>query len=167
MGHQSYKKSKNASCCYLGQCRMAASIHGLIIIAVILSVASLTMLGCQRQDQREILKARALEYWNLINSEDTIKAYEFEYPVYRKEISVNQYVKRFSPFKHYKEINVSGIKFQPGEETADVRMQVLLEIKPPMGGGPLIKKVEFTDRWIKIDDNFWYHVPKSSKKSHS
>ncbi len=138
--------------------------HRLTIVGV-LSVVSLSLLpGCQRQDQGEILKARALEYWNLVNSEDTIKAYEFEYPVYRKKISVNQYVKRFSPFKHYREINVSDIRFQPGEETADVRMEVLLEINSPAGQGSFVKRVEFTDRWIKVDNNLWYHVPKSSKK---
>jgi hypothetical protein len=146
--------------------RFYVKLYHTLIIVWVLSVVSLALLpGCQRQDPGEILKARALEYWNLVNLEDTIRAYEFEYPIYRKKVSVNQYVKRFSPFKHYRDISVSDIKFQPGEKTADVTMQVLLEIKPPVGQGPFIKKVEFTDRWIKIDDNnLWYHVPKSSKK---
>jgi len=124
--------------------------------------------GCSIKDttknvsDEEILRDRIMTYWGYRIEERFDKAYEFEYPLLRKTVSVVDYIRSFHPTMKWTNAEIQTITKQ--DDAAEVTVKVDTKVKMSVSKVP--KPVEFenkglvlNERWIKIDD-VWYHVPK-------
>ncbi len=103
-------------------------------------------------------------YWGYICNQQFDKAYEFEYPLYRKTVSMVDYIRRFRPNVHWKNASIEKIEMQ--DETAMMQIKVDTDIK--LMSTKMAKKAEITpqvvldEKWIRVD-GVWYHVPQQFK----
>ncbi len=109
-----------------------------------------------------MLRDRVSEYWGCKVEEKFDKAYEFEYPVYRKKVGLTDYIRGFRPAMKWTKAEVQTIEKQ--DETAEVTVKVDTKVniaipKRPKPAEFENKGLELHERWVKID-GVWYHVPK-------
>ena len=61
--------------------------------------------GCAKKEtvrnipDEDVLQERVTEYWAHVIKEDFIKSYEYEDPLFRKAVSMNQYIKSQEPLR--------------------------------------------------------------------
>ena len=104
-------------------------------------------------------------YWGYICNQQFDKAYEFEYPLYRKTVSMIDYIRRIRPSVSWKNATIEKIELQ--DDTAMMTVKVDTDIKMPMSQ-KMAKKVDINtqvamdEKWIRVD-GIWYHVPQQFK----
>ncbi|MFI5294190.1 MAG: hypothetical protein ACHQ0Y_04105 [Thermodesulfovibrionales bacterium] len=107
-----------------------------------------------------MLKDRGTIYWGYICNQEFDKAYEFEYPLYRKTVGLMDYIRRIRPNMKWKNATVGKIEIE--KEAASMTVGVETEVKMMVPKVP--KKVdmnsymELNEKWVKVD-GVWYHVP--------
>jgi hypothetical protein len=105
---------------------------------------------------KEILLNRVDVYWGHKIKQEFDKNYEFEEPLYRKKISLVNYIKGFNTYiVKWNRATAENIKMEDG--TAMVGLKVRVQIKLPG-----IKMQEhdslIEEKWVKVE-GMWYHVP--------
>ena len=110
----------------------------------------------------ETLRESGSRYWGHVCRQEFDKAYEFEYPVYRKAVSAVNYIRRFRPNVTWIKATIEKIEVESENETA--MMTVIVETDINMRVPKIAKKVEISpkvalnEKWVKVD-GVWYHVP--------
>ena len=101
-------------------------------------------------------------YWGYICRQQFDKAYEFEYPVYRKKYTLMDYIRRFRPDVKWKSAAIENIEIK--NDTAMMKVKVDTEVKMAVSRLPkrieIKEQVVLNEKWIKVD-GVWYHVPQS------
>jgi len=116
--------------------------------------------GCAKKEtvrnipDEDVLQERVTEYWAHVIKEDFIKSYEYEDPLFRKAVSMNQYIKSHSEAFKIKEVKIKTVKIE--DNSGDVDLTTKIELRVP-GVKPLVAESERKDRWGKIN-GIWYHV---------
>lgn len=144
--------------------RVCASRKTLMIkgnIPLCIAILCLIILGgCAKKEtvrnltDEEVLQERVTEYWNLTTKEDYIKSYEYEDPLFRKAVGMNQYIKSHSDMYKIKEMKINSVTIE--DNSGVVYLTTKVELHVP-GVKPLVADTERKDRWGKIN-GIWYHV---------
>jgi len=122
----------------------------------LLFLGLLLLAACKSAE--EGLRQRVEEYWHLRLAGDLVKAYEYEYPTFRKKMGLNAYISsRNNPLARYVEAKILAIKF-PEKDVAEVEMEFGIEVKLMGAKKPFTTRFKRTERWVKVDGR-WYHVP--------
>ncbi len=110
----------------------------------------------------EVVRERATAYWDSVIRGDFVKAYEFEFPLYRKQVPAGSYVRQYSnPRIEYRGFEVKEVSLVD-ETTADVSVKTNRALKVP-GAKPFVTDVLTVDRWVKLD-GIWFHVVDRAKE---
>ena len=123
--------------------------------------------GCAKNiiknvSDEEVLKERVQIFWNHRVKEELDKAYAYEYPLYKKKVSLVKYIQHNSgSLMRYNSFEIRDIAIE--EEAAKVRVKVGVKVKVP-GARTFDHETELTGTWVKVNGE-WYHVPGTKKRS--
>jgi hypothetical protein len=110
----------------------------------------------------EMLKERGTLYWGYICRQEFDKAYEVEYPVYRKTVSLVNYIRRFRPDVTWKNATIEKIDLEKEKGTAVITVMVDTDIKVRMSKVPkqidITPRIMLQEKWVKVG-GVWFHVP--------
>lgn len=103
----------------------------------------------------EVLRNRAMAYWNHRINDELDKSYDYEDPFYRKKIGMVNYIKNFSNnAAKWKAANIIDMNMTGDTASLNVNMKVSLNAHLIRGGE--IDTV-IADNWVKME-GVWYHV---------
>lgn len=142
---------------------LSKSISGGCICSVIISVfLALTVSSCALKgkslSQEDMLRQRICAFWDLVVEGRYDQAYEYEYPILRKDMDVNIYSANWSnPLARYRGAQIKSIEFKE-DGLASVKMVFDIALKPPGLKGSSCFKFERPEKWVESDGQ-WYHVP--------
>jgi len=117
--------------------------------------------GCATKEavkvsDEEVLKERVMAYWNLKMHEEFDKSYQYELPLYRKNVTMVSYIKGFNT-RVVKWLGASIDNVKRQDDTAMIDLNVKVKVNVPglkdPGHDSLIK-----EKWVKVE-GIWYHVP--------
>lgn len=137
----------------------------LCLVLAFTVIAAFT--GCSKQKQKTVqdekaaLKGRVTAYWQAKASGDLSKAYDMEYPLLKKEVSRDDYLKNKKMLVKYQDIAIQEVELDKGGNAADIKIKVVARVKPPGAKNTFKAPVVITDHWVKAEDGKWYHVPKN------
>jgi len=134
----------------------------IIVIAVLILGL---FFGCETQktditvkDSKQLLESRLNEYWKAVIEKNFDKAYNFEYPVFRKMVPKENYIKAgLNSRATYVEAEPLEIQINEEDNTALVKMGLTVKLNIPHLKANTIK-IQKKEKWIEVD-NVWYHVP--------
>lgn len=141
-----------------GKRRLIAVLFFLLILFSGCSVKETV----KSKSDEEILRDRVTEYWGYKVEEKFDKSYEFEYPVYRKNVSMSNYIRGFRPSMKWTKAEVQTIAIEDDAAEVTVKVDIKVDMVVPRIPKPVQhenKGMELRERWVKID-GLWYHVPK-------
>jgi len=110
-----------------------------------------------KEDENQILKKRAVEYWNFMinaNPRNAEKMYQYEAPAFRDKVSFPEYIARFRTMKYF-EADVQGVNIEG--EKAKVTVLTTSRVVLPMV--PKRLKETYAESWVKVGGT-WYHFPR-------
>lgn len=129
-------------------------------------------LGCSIKEtvknapDEDILRERVMAYWGYKINEEFDKAYEFEYPLYKKSTTMVSYLRHLNPNFHWRKCEIDAVRIAEDVATVDLKMtnQVALHTHKSPRSEFEFKDVVVKEQWIKVD-GIWYHVPKNFKQA--
>lgn len=96
-----------------------------------------------------------MAYWNYRTTQGFDKSYGFEDPIYRKEVSLVQYIKRLaSDPVRLRGVKIKGVHKKDAVARVDLITRVTVRVR---GAPPLTVNIDRKDRWGRIE-GIWYHV---------
>ncbi len=109
----------------------------------------------------EVIRERVMAYWGYKISEQFDKAYEFEYPLYKKSTTLLSYLRHLNPNYHWKKCEIDAVRIAEDLASVDLKITSKAAIhSPTMPRTELeFKDVMATEQWVRVDGT-WYHVPK-------
>ncbi len=129
--------------------------------AICIAILSLIiLLGCATKEtvrnisDEEVLQERVTEYWGYVTKEDYIKSYDYEDPLFRKAVSMNQYIKSYNEMYKIKEVRRKAVRIEDNSGVVDLSTKIQIHVP---GVKPVVVDTEKKDRWGKIN-GIWYHV---------
>lgn len=139
--------------------------HAVFFFLIIFSGCSIKETVKNAPDE-DILRERVMAYWGHKINEEFDKAYEFEYPLYKKSVNAVNYIRHFNPNFHWRKCEIDAVKI--AEDMAYVDMKMTNEVVIHAAKIPKteveLKDVIVNEQWIKVDGT-WYHVPKNFKQA--
>ena len=109
--------------------------------------------------EEDKLRERVTQYWGYKMNRAFDKSYDFEYPLYRKAVSMVNHIERAT--KNVRLLNVEIADMQIEGDQAAVGLNVKAWISLPQFR--MKKNDSYTsywkERWVKTGDE-WYHLPK-------
>ena len=138
------------------------SIFSVIVsVLMVLTVSSCAIKG-KSLSQEDVLSQRVCAYWDLVVNRQYDQAYQYEYPLLKKEMDISTYLRtRSNPLTRYKEAEIESIEFREGD-VADLEILFKIELSPPGVKKPGVIQVKRSDRWVKVK-GIWYHVSARTK----
>jgi hypothetical protein len=113
-----------------------------------------------RNGSAEDLRGRVETYWQHKTREELDKTYEMEYPLYKKQVTLVNYIKKNSnPLVKVNGFTIENISYD-SDDSAQVKLMTNLTVKAP-GAKPFTHDMVRTEHWARIDGK-WYHVPSRS-----
>lgn len=108
----------------------------------------------------EELRVRIETYWQHKTREELDKTYEMEYPLYKKQMTLVNYIKKNSnPHVKINGFTIENISYD-SDDSAQVKLRMNLTVKAP-GAAPFTHNIDRSEHWARIDSK-WYHVPSQS-----
>lgn len=106
--------------------------------------------------EKEILRERAIVYWQHKMNEEFDKSYEFEAPIYRRKVNLVYYIKGFNTSAvKWKTATIEDIRMEDTSATVEMNLRVRVKV-------PAIQAYEYNslikEKWVKVD-GMWYHIP--------
>ncbi len=140
---------------------------GLCITAIfLLTIFS----GCVTKEARkdvsdeEVLKERVMAYWQHKVRQEFDKSYGYEDPLFRKKISIVNYIKGFNTARAgWSGASIEGLKIEGDSAIVDMKVRVKITVS---SSGNIEQDVALKERWVKVD-GLWYHVPQRFKDRQS
>lgn len=112
--------------------------------------------------EEEVLEARVMGYWNHKINQEFDKSYEYEYPLFRKTVSLVNYIRSFNTGRaSWTRASVERIAING--ENASVEMKIGVNIVVS-SSQKLEHETILNERWVKVD-GIWYHVPAKFRES--
>jgi hypothetical protein len=127
------------------------------LVLVFLSGCSAKTAVVAKEDESQILKKRAMEYWDLmtkINPRNAEKIYQIEAPAFREKVHFVEYTNRFRNMKYF-EADIQGINIEG--EKAKVTVLTTSQAMLPMT--PKKLRDTYVENWVKTGGT-WYHFPR-------
>jgi len=110
----------------------------------------------------DVLRERVGAYWGYVVKEAFDKSYELELPLYRKNVSLVDYLRGINNSVKWVKVEVKGLEITNDVADVEIVMDTKI-IAVPMarrgGGDADMIGLQRTDKWSKVD-GVWYHVPK-------
>ncbi len=135
-------------------------VNAVLFFLIILTGCSIKETVKNTSDQ-EILTERAAAYWGHMCRQEFDKAYDFEYPLYKKTVSLVEYIRRFRPNVTWNNPVIENVRIEDGTASMEVKVETDIKMTTPKAA----KRIEarpvavINEKWIKVD-GVWYHVPK-------
>jgi len=107
--------------------------------------------------EEEGLRDRIVTYWGYKVKEEFDKSYAFEDPLFRKKITMVNYIRSFNTARakwvgaEVEDIKIAG-------DIAEVAMKIKLSITVS-SARDLIQEAPINEKWVKVD-GLWYHIPR-------
>ena len=140
---------------------MKIKIFHLVFFSLIILTGCTIKETVKNAPDEEMLKERGAAYWGHMCRQEFDKAYEFEYPVYKKLVSSMDYIRRFRPNVKWTKAVIEKIQIE--NDTAVMEVMVDADISVTVPKTPkkfeIKPQVRLNEQWIKVD-GAWYHVPK-------
>ncbi len=126
---------------------------------VVLAVAVVFAVGCQKSDPVASLKDRATTYWGLKQSKGWPEVYEkYLDPEAKKTVTKEAFLKRRWLAFDILSYQISDVQMEGDKATVAVDNEVNFPLKTPQGELTFIKKqVNTKDQWVRRDGQ-WYVV---------
>ena len=140
---------------------MKIKIFHLVFFSLIILTGCSIKETVKNVSDEEMLKERGAAYWGYMCKQEFDKAYEFEYPVYKKLVSNTDYIRRFRPNVKWTKAVIEKIQIENDTAVMEVMVDADIAVTVPK----IPKKFEvkphvlLNEQWIKVD-GAWYHVPK-------
>jgi hypothetical protein len=137
-------------------------LSGAFFFLIILAGCTIKETVKNTSDQ-EILKERGTAYWGHMCKQEFDKAYEFEYPLYKKTVSLVDYIRRFRRNVKWENAAVEDITVDDGAAMMKVKVKTEINLMVPKSprGIKANPTVVLNEKWIKVD-GVWYHVPQKN-----
>ena len=108
------------------------------------------------QTDEDFLRQRVTAYWDYKIKQEFDKTYDFEVPVYRKKVSLVNYIRSFrTNIVKWIQARIENIKIEDGAAMLDLTLRVRVKL-------PEVKSHEsdslIKEKWVKVE-GIWYHVP--------
>jgi hypothetical protein len=103
----------------------------------------------------EALRDRVRAYWDYKVKEEFDKSYEYEYPLFRNQVNMTNYIRSFHTGKagwsgaRIEEVHMEG-------DTATVDMKIMIKILVSSSKN-LEHEALLKEKWVKVD-GIWYHI---------
>lgn len=124
-------------------------VTGLMLL--LSGCSALHGLGVSDSDQ---LKERAQVRWQALINKDWDTAYQYQLPAYRASHDVNQFRAKFGTKLQLKSATVSGADIVQENKIADVKLNLVYQIKFP-DGEMSESDSDIKERWLKQDGGWW------------
>lgn len=127
----------------------------IVALGLIISNGCATKDAVKKVSHKEALRERVVAYWGFRSRGEYDKSYAFESPVYRKRITLVQYIKRSgNPMVKYRGFEVVKVD-KIDEDHAEVRVKVNGEYRVP-GARPFVHDMFVNEQWVRLEGQ-WYH----------
>lgn len=110
--------------------------------------------GVKNKTSEEILRDRVMTYWELNVRGEFDKSYEYEDPLFRKTVSMVDYIRGHNRIVQVRKAAVKSVTFEDG--AAMVELKTTIELRVP-GAKPLITDTDRKEKW-EMFDGIWYHI---------
>jgi len=108
-------------------------------------------------DEKEVLRKRVADYWQLQIDGKIDQAYQFEVPPYREQSSLGGYMKRFRLVK-YQTADVLEVAVDDGKGKVKVSVYYKLMHGRLASLPKSMTTQNLNEDWVLIKDT-WYHIP--------
>ncbi|MGD1076280.1 MAG: hypothetical protein ABR903_09450 [Thermodesulfovibrionales bacterium] len=136
----------------------------LIIIFLIIFSGCATKEAIKGVSDEEALRERVMAYWNHKTKEEFDKSYGYEDPLFRKRVSMVQYIKSFNTERAvWTDAATENLKMEGESAIVDMKVKVKIFVTPSKN---IEQDVLFKEKWVKVD-GMWYHVPQKSGERRS
>jgi hypothetical protein len=125
--------------------------------------------GCSIKDtvkkgsDEKVLRDRIMAFWNHKINKEFDKSYEYEDPLFRKKISMMNYISSFhaeSAKAKWLEASIESIKLE--DDIAKVDMKLKLRLFATASQAKAVEhEVPIREKWVRVDGN-WFHVVKQA-----
>jgi len=145
------------------------AVSGVAAKVVIAILGLIILMGCAKKDaikqmsEEDSLRERVEAYWAHNIKETFDKSYEYEYPLYRKNVSMVEYLRNINNSVQWTKVEISRIAIENGTADVTIIMDTKIKALPIVTkskGGADLRGLQKTEKWIKVEGS-WYHVPKS------
>ena len=137
--------------------RRFKNIIYLFLLFSLVSLVSCAGIIEKPKTEKDALRERVMLYWNYKVKGDFGKAYFIEYPLYRKQYTLDEYKRVNSnpivKYKGYELLSMDKVK----DGIYNVGMKVYVRLKVP-GAKAFENSTILMERWVR-DGRKWYHVP--------
>jgi len=109
-------------------------------------------------DQRQLLKARAIEYWELminINPKNAERIYQYEAPSFREKVSFPEYIQRFKIYK-YVEADIKEVEAEGNNGKVGVVSTYVAGL-PKISHKRMLRTED--EKWVRVE-GIWCHIPR-------
>jgi hypothetical protein len=130
----------------------------IVIFLLIIFSGCATNVAVKKTADEELLKERVMAYWNYKIKNEFDKSYEYEYPLFRKQVSMINYMKSFGTTgrAEWSGAEIGRIDVQGDNATVDTKIMMKIAVSSS-------KNFEhegfIKEKWVKVDE-VWYHVPR-------
>lgn len=127
---------------------------------LVVSFVFFCLAACSPQGERDqkALKDRIQQYWNYRIEKSLDKAYDYEYPLFRKTMDLSRYILAGSnPAVQYTHAEIISIEPSPDKDISIAKMVFSVKLKVP-GIKSMDTKIHKSEKWVKLDKG-WFHVP--------
>lgn len=128
------------------------------------------LVGCVTKEARkdisdeEVLRERIMAYWNHKVKQEFDKSYEYEEPLFRKKMTIVNYIKGFNTAKaSWSGASIEGLKIEGDSAIVDMKVRVKIVVS---SSGNIEQDVALKEKWVKVD-GLWYHIPQKFKERQS
>jgi hypothetical protein len=140
-----------------------AGLQIIIFILIIFSGCA-TKVAVKSTTNEELLKDRVMAYWNYKIKKEFEKSYEYEYPLFRKQVNVINYIKSFNTVKAgWSKAGIERIDMRGDNATVDMKIQVKIAVS---SSRDLEHEGLVKEKWVKVE-GIWYHIPQNLRERQS
>lgn len=102
-----------------------------------------------------------MAYWNYKIKQEFDKSYEYEDPLFRKQVNMINYIKSFNTAKAgWSKAQIERIDMVGDNATVDMK----IEIKIAVSSSKNLEHEGFIkEKWVKVD-GIWYHIPQQFRE---
>jgi hypothetical protein len=128
----------------------------ITIFLLIIFSGCATKVAVKRETDEELLRQRVMAYWNYKIEQKFDKSYEYEDPLFRKEVDMVNYIRSFHVGRFaWAGASIEQIHTEGDVATVDMKMtiKVMLSHSKNLESQSFVK-----EKWVKVDGN-WYHIP--------
>ena len=132
-----------------------------LILASCLAVSVSFFAGCGKKEPSDIVRQRATDRWNLVSSQQLVKAYDYLSPGYRATHTLEQYIAFIATSRvRWKSASVDAIKCE--EDVCSVKLTVVSSLPGAVLQRPsdMEYAAPLDEKWI-LSDGQWFFLPET------